>query len=279
MVSFRNMFERLLSTLFALSYEQIFLLSIGNIAAFAFVFLVLSYIPFFHMPGISGTSFVERIIVLWHYSTSLASNTGVGDVGTALIYKVLASFEMIIGIFLFAFVITKFTSRHTERVLQATYEMGLEATYRDVYEQLYISRKKLNAVIERSTAAGILEGETALLFRLVCLEISAALMAAPQLLFTLSVDSELDRDRQEIITAVIRRTLHRLSHTVHVLETLPQGAWRTEETVRYVHRALNSYTMFYERVAPELAAKNPQCTSYLDSALDIVTELEQSVRV
>lgn len=265
MVAFKNMFERVFSKLFALSYEQIFLLSIGNIAAFAFVFLVLSYIPFFHMPGISGTSLGERIIVLWHYSTSLASNTGVGDVGTALIYKVLASFEMIIGIFLFAFVITKFTSRHTERVLQATYEMGLEATYRDVYEQLYISRKKLDAVIKRSTAAGSLEGENALLFRLVCLEISAALMAAPQLLFTLSADSELDRDRQEIITAVIRRTLHRLSQTVHVLDALPHGVWNTEDTVRYLHRALTSYTVFYNRVAPALEAQNPQCISYLDT--------------
>ncbi|MEK7628156.1 MAG: hypothetical protein AAB421_01920 [Patescibacteria group bacterium] len=252
-----SVFNGIVEKLFSLSYGMLFLAAVGHIAFFSLVFFVIGFVPGVETPA-SSLGVFDKYVASLYYSTSLASNTGVGDLGTVNIFKILGVFEMIFGIFLFAFVIGKITSRKSDEVLKGLYEMELETTYRNVREELYIARKRLDAIIERTRSAGEIDIENSSLLKLTCAEITSSLIIAPKLLINIGSDSELDRNRQDVLAAIIRRTMQRLDFTIHTFEK--RGfVWESGEVLERINRCVRMHEKYQQKMKLH---RRPQSTSF-----------------
>lgn len=208
---------RAVAGIFSLPVEILVSLALLNIVFFWALFFGLSYVPLF-ASTVSELSWWDRLVATLYYSASLASNTGVGDLGTINTYRLLGSIEMIISIFLFAFVIAKITSKKSEELMENLYEMEVDTNFRNLREDLYIVRRRLDAIAERTRQGGVLAPEDASLFSLSVLELGSCLIQSPQILLNIGHSSDLDKNRQELIIAMIHRTILRLYTTVLKLE-------------------------------------------------------------
>lgn len=219
-----------IARIFSLPVEVLVSLALLNVVFFWALFFVLSYLPLFSSV-VSDLSWWDRLIATLYYSASLASNTGVGDLGTINTYRLLGSVEMIISIFLFAFVIAKITSKKSEELMENLYEMEVDTNFRNLREDLYIVRRRLDAIAERTRVGSALAPEDASLFSLSVLELSSCLIQSPQILLNIGHSSDLDKNRQELIIAMIHRTIIRLFTTVQkIAEYAPQYPKETVTT-------------------------------------------------
>jgi hypothetical protein len=212
---------RAVEGMFSLPVEVLVLLAILNIFFFCGIFFALSFIPSFHSL-LSDGAWWDRFVASLYFSSSLASNTGVGDLGTINTYKILGSIEMVVSIFLFAFVIAKITSKKSEELMENLYEMQVDTNFRNLREDLYIVRRRFDAITLRTKQGGALAPEDLSLFMLSVLELNSCLMQSPQILLNIGHSSELDKNRQELIIAMIHRTIVRMHNTVrNIAESAP----------------------------------------------------------
>lgn len=225
-----------------------------SIVFFAGIFLILSYThPSF--TTLASDGFYDRLVSVIYYSSALSSNTGVGDLGTVNTLRVIAIIEMFLGIFLFAFIIAKLTSRRNDEILKNLYEMEIETNYRNFKEETFISRKRLDAILTRSIAHKKVINNDVQLLSVVFLEISIEMNISPKLLLNIGDDSSLDRKRQEVIVYLTTRTLDKL-HTVLRTLNSKKYFWANKKNLDHLLQCRRSIEKYFDDVHQHIKKYN-----------------------
>lgn len=209
----RGLLSDISDWMFSFSLERLILIGILNIAVFTLLFFGLSYLPQFQNQ-ISSLGWFDRLVSAFYFSTSLASNTGVGDLGTISIYKLLGIVQMLTSVFLFAFVIAKITMKRSDELMVNLYQMEMETNFVNLREELFLARRRIDAVKARTIAADSLGTEDKNLIGLTLTEVSSALILAPNILVNIGSNSQLNRNRQEFLVGMVRRTMLRMYDTL-----------------------------------------------------------------
>lgn len=230
--------------MYSFSLERLILIGILNIIIFTLLFFWLSYLPNFQNQ-ISSLGWFDRLVSAFYFSTSLASNTGVGDLGTISVYKLLGIIQMLASVFLFAFVIAKITMKRSDELMVNLYQMEMETNFVNLREELFLARRRIDAVKARTIAADSLGAEDKNLIGLTLTEVSSALILAPNILVNIGSNSQLNRNRQEFLVGMVRRTMLRMYDTLSWLSDNGYD-WKDEYTTTKLKDCIEEHKRYQD---------------------------------
>lgn len=269
----RSLITTITDQMFSISLEKLIFLAFFNIFAFTLVFFLFSYFPGYQTQ-LSSLGLIDRFVSALYYSTSLSSNTGVGDLGTINLYKLLGSIEMVISIFLFAFVIAKITMRRSDELMANLYDMEMVTNFVNLREELFLARRRIDAIKARTVAANALGAEDKNLIGLTLTEVSSALILAPHILSDIGNNSQLNRNRQEFLVGMVRRTMLRMYDTLSWFNESGYD-WKDEYTAAKLRECVEEHKKYQDNDFCKQGACSEFTASELMDSVEITDRLEK----
>jgi len=224
-----------------------------------------------HAPTLTGGTKVAEFFEALYFSVITATSVGYGDIIPQGISKIFAALEAVLGLSLFAILVSKPISERQERTLSRTHKLTLDGMLTTIREGFFIMRKDFDDMMKEANSNTLSENTMANLA--VALEQGQILMEDIPTFYDVDRSiSGLDERRELLLAESVDRTFIRLIAT---LETLDQHSleWRGK---REVVQALDELLMVAKKVIPKWeVGTSAAATSKISSMKTSVERLEK----
>jgi hypothetical protein len=135
----------------SLTYTRLALLYAGLIVGFGVLYFLLSTFVPGHGPSIPlGAKSWLRFLDALYFSTITATSVGYGDISPHGISKILAGFQSISSLFVFAILVSKPISHRQEAALYQMHQLTFDDVFTSVREGFFIMRKDFDELISEA---------------------------------------------------------------------------------------------------------------------------------
>jgi hypothetical protein len=152
-----------------------------------------------------------------YFSIITAASVGYGDITPHGLSKILAGFESITSLFVFAILVSKPTSERQEAALYQMHKLTLDEIFTSIREGFFLMRKDFDSIIDEAESSNTLSEhgkdnfETALQHGAVLIEDIPAFYDIDQKLYVIDIR------REKLLAEAVERTFERLTKTTGVL--------------------------------------------------------------
>jgi len=238
----RHYVERII----ALSYVELAFWYTVMVASCAALYTFLFNVAPEHAPTLAKGGVLMEFLEASYFSIMTATSVGYGDIVPQGISKLFATLEAIIGLSLFAVLISKPIAEQQQRTILKTHKLSLDEMLTTIREGFFIMRKDFDKVIEEAERGRL--SEHRLENFVVALEQGQILMDnIPTFYETDMSISGLDEKREMLLAEAVERTFDRLFRLLTLLDDRNLH-WRGR---REAVQALNELLTVTERVLPK----------------------------
>jgi hypothetical protein len=250
----RQRLRNLVESVTRWSYPALFLLWVGLAASFGLAYFLLSYAPGIHGPTeLQGMTILRRLLNSFYYSVITATSTGYGDIVPQGFSKVLASFQSLLALFVFAVFVTKLVSHRYEIALQQVHKLSFEDMFHNIREGFYIVRKDFDRLIERVSTLHQLSAQDWVDLTTAYRQAQSYLRRLPDFYDGQNRLYTIDARREELLQEGVQRTLQRLLHLLQILSTKHIAWTEQNECVE----ELREFIQMVRMITQEWRAQSP----------------------
>ncbi len=220
--------RRLVEWLTRISYLRLGVMYGSMIVLFGSVYFAMQIFSPANAPNLGGGPLWIQFLNGIYFSIITAASVGYGDIYPHGISKILASFESLTSLFVFAILVSKPISERQEAALYQMHKLTLDEIFTSIREGFFVMRKDFDGIMEEVRTTGTLSAhgkenfETALHQGEVLLEDIPTFYDNEKKLYII------DMRREKLLGEAVERTFERLLRTVNVLQT--QHVTLTERT-------------------------------------------------
>ena len=143
-----RLFTRFIDAIVQLSYQSLFLVWLLLAVVIGGLYFILSFVPGegpVQLTNIDGTW--SRFWNSIYFSFVTVTSTGYGDITPMGASKLLAIFQSILALLVFAVLVTKLVSKQQDVALQQIHKLVFEDVFHNIREGFYIVRKDFDRII------------------------------------------------------------------------------------------------------------------------------------
>lgn len=199
-----------------------------------------------HAPTLPAGTKVSEFIEALYFSVITATSVGYGDILPQGVSKLFASLEAILGLSLFAILVSKPISERQEHTLMRTHKLTLDAMLTTIREGFFIMRKDFDSLIQ-DAEDGKLDDKLLKNFAIALGQGQILMEDIPTFYDVDRHISGLDERREMLLAESVERTFNRLVETLEMLDS-KKLEWRGQ---RSVVRALDELLTVTQLVLPK----------------------------
>jgi len=231
------------------TFLDIFLLWVSAVMCFGFIYYFFAdersylYSSVFQNP-------VERFIDHIYFSFITATTTGFGDIIPVGNFKVVAIFQVILGLLLLAVVTSKLVSIKQDIILSEVYEISFYEKINRLRSSLLLFRQNISRILQRIEERVITKREVQDIYIYIVplvdtLQEIEQIVEKPEegAIFTKVVDSV----NTELIFSSVIHSLEKLHELIVALNYSKQD-WRRDVTIGMVQKVLKFDTMLFQKL-------------------------------
>ena len=207
-----------------------------------------------------------------YFSFITATTTGFGDIIPFGGFRILALIEVVCGLLLLAFAMSKLVSIKQDIILNEVYEISLGEKISRIRSSLLLFRQNINRIIERIEEGIIKKREIIDMYTYI-----SSLEDSLQQIFTLFTRSrtnhftkDVDPVNAELIFISIIQSLEKLLELINILES-QKIEWRREVTISLIKNSTKQSSLLFENIGTIKNLSN-QTVKNLKSQIDVVVQ-------
>ena len=207
-----------------------------------------------------------------YFSFITATTTGFGDIIPFGGFRILALIEVVCGLLLLAFVMSKLVSIKQDIILNEVYEISFGEKISRIRSSLLLFRQNINRIIERIEEGIIKKREIIDMYTYI-----SSLEDSLQQIFTLFTRSrtnhftkDVDPVNAELIFISIIQSLEKLLELINILES-QKIEWRREVTISLIKNSTKQSSLLFENIGTIKNLSN-QTVKNLKSQIDVVVQ-------
>lgn len=211
----------LIEKLTSYSYVTLFSIWISMALLFACAYFGLTYIgDGSHAPQeLLGVPHLTRLLDALYYSIITATSTGYGDITPVGISRLLASFQSISALLVFAIFVTKLVSHQQELTLTEVHRLTFEDVFHNTREGMFIARKDLDHIIAVIEERGELDVDHWENLTTAYRGLQTIFEEIPDFYENEVHHYTIDEKREQLLLEAAHRTLHRVNQTIDAMST------------------------------------------------------------
>ncbi len=210
--------RRFVAFLTDLSYVELGVIYGCFIIGFGVLYFGLFMLSRANAPNLGGGTMLIHLLNGVYFSIITAASVGYGDISPHGLSKIVASFESLSSLFVFAILVSKPISERQEKALYQMHKLTLDEIFTSIREGFFIMRKDFDGLMEEVRTTGALSEhakenfETALHHGEVLLQDIPAFYDNERQLY------KIDIRREKLLAEAVERTVERLVRTLGLLE-------------------------------------------------------------
>ncbi|MEQ1849323.1 MAG: potassium channel family protein [Candidatus Peribacteraceae bacterium] len=271
--SFTRKTQSIVEYVIGMSYIRLGLIYATMILGCSALYTVLFHLAPEHAPTLRHGTIVSEFLDALYFSVITATSVGYGDILPQGISKLLAALEVILGLSIFAILVSKPISERQERTLLRTHKLTLDSMLTNIREGFFLMRKDFDNLMQ-DAADGKLDDA---LLRNFAVALGQGQILMEDIPTFYDIDrhiSGLDARREMLLAEAVQRTFDRLIHTLEVLDK-HKLEWRGQ---RSVVRSLDELIDITQAVLPKWKIGTDQeAEARLDSIHALVSRLAKMV--
>ena len=246
-----------------LSFKKIFVLWVGLIIFFGFLYFFLSMTsPGNGLVGLDTASISNSLTDSLYFSFIAATSTGFGDITPLGISKTVSILEIICSMVVFAVVISKLVSFKQEIILNEIYDISFEEKINRMRSALYLSRSDITRINEKVSEGRVpkttIDHMWSVMNTLYETLVDIQKLICPTQNKKADFIKKIGNFQIELILNSINLTINRLNELLAHLDSIPYN-WRSgknTEGVRSVLSVVDTICGYYTLVSiPKSVAK------------------------
>ncbi|HLD07978.1 MAG TPA: ion channel [Candidatus Peribacterales bacterium] len=214
-----RLFTRFIDAIVQLSYQSLFLVWLLLAVVIGGLYFILSFVPGegpVQLTNIDGTW--SRFWNSIYFSFVTVTSTGYGDITPMGASKLLAIFQSILALLVFAVLVTKLVSKQQDVALQQIHKLVFEDVFHNIREGFYIVRKDFDRIIHTAEHGVALTEHNWEDLQTAYRQAQSFLRRIPDFYNPENRLYEIDVRREELLHDGLYRTLTRLKHLINIFE-------------------------------------------------------------
>ncbi len=236
----------------SVSYQDLFLLWLALVAAFGFIYFLLSAFTESHgLAHIEAFDPADKFFSSLYFSVVTATSVGYGDIAPLGISKLFASIQSIMSLFLSAILVTKLISYRQEIALYQVHKLTFQNIFYSTREGFFVIRRDFDHIIDEAKRDHAIAEH---LWQNMATAFKQGQNLLEEVLEFYDTDAKMytiDIRREQLLLEAVQRTLERISEMLEILRAhridLLSHAQTTTELKKLIHVVENVMPMWQER--------------------------------